>query len=250
MNKNSNKSKLSISSEDVAGKFDIKISEIEVREKEDITQTTARTLGVPYINLSGFPIPQDALRLIDEEDSKKYKAICFFYGEKQIRVGVVDIENEDVKGFILKVKKQFFQKDILIHLISEHSFSVGVKMYSKLPKVREKDGGVEITQDDLGKYADIKDFREISEYIKKVSLTDILNLILSSAINVDASDVHIEAEKKRIKIRFRIDGILHDVAEIGVDKWEVLISRIKLISGLKINVTDKPQDGNLTIMLD
>lgn len=247
--KTDNKDKISISSKDVAGKLDIKISEIKIKEKEDITQTTARTLGVPYINLHGFPIQQDALRVIDEEDSKKYKIICFFYGEKQIRVGVVDIKNKDTKEFVLKLKEEFLKKDVLVHLISENSFNTGFKMYSKLPKVKEVEGGIKITQDDIEKYKDIKDFRKVSDYVKRVSLTDILNLILSSAINVDASDIHIETEKERIKIRFRIDGILHDVAEISIDKWGALISRIKLISGLKINIVDKPQDGNMTIML-
>ncbi len=250
MNNMEKRKKISISSEDVAGKFDVKISEIKIKEKEDITKTKARTLHIPYINLYGFPIPQDALRVVDKEDLKKYEVVCFFYGEKQIRLGVVDPTKAETLKFISELKEKFFKKKIIIYLISSNSLKSALAGYAKLPKLKEKEEGVKISPEDLKKYKNIKDFREVSEYVKRVSLTDILNLILGSAINIDASDVHIEAEKERVVVRYRIDGILHNVAEINRDKWGVLISRIKLISGLKINVTDKPQDGHVTIFLD
>jgi len=75
-------------------------------------------------------------------------------------------------------------------------------------------------------------------------------MILASAINVGTSDVHIEAEEKAIKVRFRIDGVLADVATMPKESWQKVISRIKLMAKLKLNVTTIPQDGRITIDLE
>jgi type II secretory ATPase GspE/PulE/Tfp pilus assembly ATPase PilB-like protein len=72
---------------------------------------------------------------------------------------------------------------------------------------------------------------------------------MAAAIKARSSDVHIEAEEKDIKIRFRIDGILHDAANIDTKLWPKIVTRVKLVSGLKINISDRPQDGRFTIFL-
>ncbi len=119
-----------------------------------------------------------------------------------------------------------------------------------MPKIKTVKQIVQITKEDLAKFKEIKNFKQVTKSLKKVSLTEILNLLLSSAINIDASDIHIEAEKDDVKIRYRVDGTLHDAAVMDKNKWNILVSRIKLISGLKINISDKPQDGRFTISLD
>jgi type II secretory ATPase GspE/PulE/Tfp pilus assembly ATPase PilB-like protein len=70
---------------------------------------------------------------------------------------------------------------------------------------------------------------------------------MAAAIKSGSSDVHIEAEEKEIKVRFRIDGILHDAVVLSSDLWKKIISRMKILSAVKINVSDKPQDGRITI---
>jgi type IV pilus assembly protein PilB len=72
---------------------------------------------------------------------------------------------------------------------------------------------------------------------------------LAAALKGGASDIHIEAEEESIKIRLRVDGILHEAASINKDKWKLIISRIKLLAGMKINITAVPQDGRITIYL-
>jgi len=86
--------------------------------------------------------------------------------------------------------------------------------------------------------------------IKDVSTTDLITFIIAGAVESKVSDIHIEAEEKDVKIRFRIDGILQDVAKLDREQWKQIISRVKLLSSLKINVTTRPQDGRFTIFLD
>ena len=80
-------------------------------------------------------------------------------------------------------------------------------------------------------------------------LTEILEIILGGAINLGASDIHIEPKEKDTKLRIRIDGLLQDVLFIEKEIYERLVSRIKLLSGLKLNIDDRPQDGRFSILI-
>ncbi|MEA2088725.1 MAG: GspE/PulE family protein [Patescibacteria group bacterium] len=245
-----NRKKVQLASDETIDDFNVKIKEIDVKEKEEFIKSDAKEFNFAYINLFGFPISQDALKIISKADAEKYKMVCFFYGDRQLRLGVVNPKEKKVQDFIAKIKDIFFNKKIVVYLISENSFIMAFNGYAKLPEEKKKDDGVRIIGKDLKKFKDIKNFKDITDKIKKISLTDVVNLLLGVAINIDASDIHIEAEKDSVKVRFRIDGILHDVTVLPKEKWKILISRIKLVSGLKINVNDKPQDGRFTVFID
>ena len=80
--------------------------------------------------------------------------------------------------------------------------------------------------------------------------TQLMEIILAGSLNLDASDLHLEPEENRARIRLRIDGILQDVTVIDRQVYDVLLSRIKLLSGLKLNIADRPQDGRFSINID
>jgi len=95
----------------------------------------------------------------------------------------------------------------------------------------------------------ILDFgQEIKNSLKK-STTELVDVILSGSISLGASDIHFEPEEKGIKIRIRIDGVLQDVFLSPTNHYQSLLSRIKLLSGLKLNIESKPQDGRFSIIL-
>ncbi|OGY44883.1 MAG: hypothetical protein A2729_01905 [Candidatus Buchananbacteria bacterium RIFCSPHIGHO2_01_FULL_39_14] len=119
-----------------------------------------------------------------------------------------------------------------------------------MPQVRKFVSGVEISEVEIKRYEkEISTFKDLNKKLKEVSITDLLTLAIAAAIKARASDLHIEAEEKGIKLRFRIDGILQDAAELDAKIWPQVISRIKLVAKLKINVADRPQDGRFTIFL-
>ena len=94
----------------------------------------------------------------------------------------------------------------------------------------------------------IADFKEKIEGSLKEKVTEILEIILVGAITLDTSDIHIEPLEEKAKMRCRIDGTLQDVLLIERKIYENLLSRIKLLSGLKLNITDRPQDGRFSII--
>jgi len=96
----------------------------------------------------------------------------------------------------------------------------------------------------------VKNIIGLKEEIKQSALknvSDLLEVILGGAITLDSSDVHIEAEEQQAKIRVRNDGILQDVTTLSREVYEKALSRIKLIAGIKLNITDRPQDGRFSV---
>jgi len=223
--------------------------DIGIKERELQAEQRAGELGYQYINLDGFPISPEALILIAEEQAKKLSAVCFFLGASDIRIGAINPDDPTVKALSQELGKKYHARSA-VYLISPHSLEFALRLYRMVPKVRKFVSGVEIPAEDIKRFEkDIQTFQDLSRRLEEVSVTDMVTLIMAAAIKARSSDIHIEAEEKTIKVRFRIDGILHDVAKLDPKIWPQIITRIKLVSRLKINIDDRPQDGRFTIFL-
>ncbi len=101
-----------------------------------------------------------------------------------------------------------------------------------------------------------KNIKNVADFGKKIGeyttqdTTNLLGLILFGAITLEASDIHIEPQKDKIRLRVRLDGILQDATFFEQDIYHNLLSRLKLLSKLKLNITEKPQDGRFTILIE
>lgn len=99
------------------------------------------------------------------------------------------------------------------------------------------------------KVKNVSDFKkEIEKFLTK-SVSELSEVILGGAINLGASDIHLEPEEEKAKLRVRLDGILQDVMFFDKKIYQALLSRTKLLSGLKLNITDRPQDGRFSILI-
>ena len=226
-----------------------KMEEIGLKSLEEVAETKAVQLSLPYINLKGFPISTEAIGLISQERSEGLKVVCFFYSGSELRLGSQNPQNPQIKNLATELAAKY-KSNVEIYLISEASFNLAYGLYDKIPKIKEAVKGVEITEADINKYQiGLESFEQLQSHIDQVNITEMVSVMIAAALKTDSSDIHIEAEEKDIKIRFRIDGVLRTVAKIDNDKWTRIISRIKLISGLKLNITDRPQDGRFTIYL-
>lgn len=238
-----------VATEEAKEKFEEKMSEIALKEKEKIAQAKAAELDIPHINLKGFPISPETLTSVPKEIAEKLKIICFLNTGTEIRIGAVNPGEDQIKEILLSLEDKFHSHGE-IYLISENSFNLAFKLYAALPTIKKIVSGVEISETDLEKFsAEIKNFKDLNEKIQKANITDIVTMVIAASIQARSSDIHIEAEEKDIKIRFRVDGVLADAAALPKEQWSKVISRIKLLSGLKINVTSIPQDGRFTIFV-
>lgn len=229
------------------GQLANKISQIGKKAKEQEAEVVAASMGLPYIALKGFPISPDALRLIPEEQARELRVICFFFNGPQLRIGAVDPNNTAIQELVFQLGERN-KTNAALYQISEESLIAGLELYKALPKIKPIVKGVQIQEEELERYqAQMGSTSDIQAVIAEASITDVLAIVVAAAIKLNSSDIHIEAEEKGIVVRFRVDGVLQDVATIDKQEWKKIISRIKLIASLKINVTDVPQDGRFTI---
>ena len=244
------KPKLNISSEKTSLAFDQKMKDIKKKEVEKETEANAQQAGVPYVNLDAFPISPEALILISEQDAKANNIVCFLNLGAQLRVGSPEPLAKEPQSFLALMRKERPNVHIELYMISSQSYQKAMDLYHFLPKQRKIVRGVDITEEDMKKFEiDFNNFKELEDKMKQVSVTELVTYIISAAIKAGASDIHIEAEETGVKVRYRIDGILQDIAALSRDIWQKLDSRIKLLAGLKINVTKIPQDGRFSIHL-
>ncbi len=224
-----------------------KMGVIKLREKEEETARLAASIGVPYISLKGFPISPEAIVLLSEEQAAQMKAICFLSTGAELRLGAVDPKAQAIVDLAYDLGERH-KTNAVVYAISEESFKQGLRLYAMLPKITKAVKGVQITEADLAKYQDqMKDVVAIAEILNKANVTDVLAVIIAASVQLGSSDVHIEAEETGIVVRFRVDGMLQEIAKLEPAKWQKIINRIKLIASLKLNISDQAQDGRFTI---
>ncbi len=233
----------------VQGKLVKKQKEIQLKDIEEQTKAQAQIVGLEYVDLFGFPISPDAISLITEEEATGAQTICFYYDGQNARIATSNPEAAEAQEIMAKVDATYFT-DSKLYLVSENSLNYALEVYKNIPKVSKYDSGVEIKGEDLERFRDeISDYKKLNDKINEVNTSEIITLILATALKVGASDVHIEAEEKGVEVRVRIDGVLQDAATIDRKQWKKIISRIKLLAKVKINIEDRPQDGRFNIHL-
>ncbi len=229
--------------------FDEKMGEVRLKEKEQEAENIAGQSGMKYVNLKGFPISPEALRLIPLERAEQLNAVCFLYTGPEIRMASTTPDKQEVKDLLFELQERH-KANGGVYKISEESLRVALKAYETLPKVNTIVKGVKVSDEELDSFKkQLIHYTDVQKVMDDASVTDIITIVMAAALQFGTSDVHVEAEEEKIAVRFRVDGILEEVANLPHDFWKKIVSRIKLISGLKINVTDRPQDGRFTIFL-
>ncbi|MDP3004034.1 MAG: GspE/PulE family protein, partial [Candidatus Azambacteria bacterium] len=123
--------------------------------------------------------------------------------------------------------------------------------YVPLKETKEITGQVEISDEVLTnlqkEISDIKTMRQVLENLFKAKTSQIVEAILAGALIFKASDIHFEPEKEKVRVRLRLDGVLEDITDIPPSIYSLVLNRIKLLSGLKLNIHEKAQDGRFSI---
>ncbi len=228
-------------------KLSVRMARISEQQVEQATERKAIQAGVGYINLKGFPVNPEALRLLAEERARALKMIPFLLHGEEIRIAAVDLSNEQVKEIAFQIGERE-RAHTALYLTSAQSLEQGLKLYATLPKIRNVSTDVEIPEEDIVRYRKaITSIQALQPLLRDTNVTNLIAILLAASLEIGSSDVHIEAEETNIAIRYRIDGVLQNVATVDKERWKQLVGRIKLVAGLKLNITDRPQDGRFTI---
>jgi len=231
--------------------------DLKKKEEEDLVQILAQDrYGVPSIDLSSMVIDNNALRSIPEKEAKALEIAPFKLLGNNIHIAVRS-PNPDM---LANLKTYFTDHGFIPHfyMASVASLEKAWERYSEISYSSEsKMGTVSISGEALKKImADIKTMDDIRDAIVEIekdnthTTSHILEVILAGAIAIKASDVHFEPEEGFVRLRLRLDGVLHEVIELTHPVHKFINSRIKLISGLKITSSSTAQDGRFSIFLD
>ncbi len=233
------------------------LEDFKIQEEEDLVQILAEAkYGIPPINLSGIPIENEALRSVAEKDAIEWGIAPFKVLGKDIHVAV----RAPHADLLAELKKYFTDHNFIPHFYMASSISLkkAWDRYSEISYASEsKAGAIAVSGTALKEIMvgikNIDDIRRAIEQVEKDAThttSHILEIALAGAIAINASDLHFEPEENTVRLRFRLDGILHEVMEIPPVIHKFLNSRIKLLAGLKITASAIAQDGRFSIFLD
>lgn len=199
----------------------------------------AYILGVPFVDIAKEIIPSEVLQIVPEPIAKKYKIVAFKKNGQELKVAMINPEDIQTIDFI---RKKTGLK-IISCLTTEESIEVVLKQYSKSLKAE--------FGDIISKNSDEVAHRGIKESLKEIAqglpIIRIVDTLIKHAILQNASDIHIEPDEKEIRVRYRIDGILHEAMTLPKQVRDGIIARIKVLSNLKLDEHRVPQDGRFKI---
>ncbi len=209
--------------------------------EKDLTKLYAKEIDVPFIELNPKEIKREVLTLIPEKIAKHYKVVVFAVkedGEKQLAM-----EDPDDIQALSSLQKQL-GTDIKIHIAPSSVIEAALDQYrgnvnTELTKVltdeeAENEESEEVNEEDLAEDSPI---------------AQTVNLIIEYAIKSGASDIHIEPRENHVLVRYRVDGILKEANKLPKKILGPLVSRIKILSNLKIDERRAPQDGRFKIQV-
>lgn len=234
-----------------------KIAQLHHKEEENLARMLSQKYGLEYRDLSNTSINTEALQLVGEDEARKALLAPFARVGKKISVGVKSPQKEEAQDILKRLEERGYQ--VTPYMVTMQGLERAWNHYRDLSfAVETKAGILDISGDEIQKtIAGITTLEEARERIDEVlgkkkayRISSILEIILSGALSQSASDVHIEPEETYVRLRFRLDGVLTDMLRFDRDTYGLLLSRIKLLSGLKLNIKNAAQDGRFSIRID
>lgn len=216
----------------------------QFEEKE--AQENALKSGYDYIDLLKFPINPDVLSLISFEEAQHLGVVPFYRNGYQVRLAALDPTAKGLAVLATKMEEHRLNIDWAVcsqrgldHILSlYHSDLVTKKTIELTHEFAEKE--------DASLESQFVSFGELEISLKSLPAAEALNAIEIAAIQVKASDIHLQPSENQGVLRFRIDGILHDIAALDADRAQKLVNHIKYQSGMRSNISHIPQDGSLS----
>lgn len=220
-------------------------------DEETVAGVKSKILGIPYRKIKPNDIPEETLKLIPEETATTYAVAPLELKNKMLTVGMVkpwDARAQEALRFIAK-RNQF---NLGVYLITPNDWEMILRRYSPYQSEIEKA---------LRAIGPIKPGSDLSSLLlrpigleekvtaEEAPIVRIVASTLKTAVEQKASDIHIEPQRARLRVRFRIDGILQEVASFPIELHQPIISRVKILSNLQIDESRIPQDGRFRTVI-
>lgn len=207
--------------------------EKDIVSDENLGKVVAEYLGIPFIRLSKQVITDNLLRIIPDSVAKKQKIIVFSYSDDGIKVATPIPDNPEMWQLLAKKTG----KNIFVYYATERDLGDALRLYKK---------GLQSTFDELLRQQAIDTTKK---ELKDAPVAAIVDTLIDYAYDSKASDIHIEPRRYESKIRFRIDGVLHDVMSVPKNLHAQIVTKVKVLAKLQTDEHFSAQDGKMQIKL-
>lgn len=224
------------------------LKKLREQSMEDRAHALADRLGLPYLDLHLFPADPKDVALLPEADAKRLNAALFRKNGSHVYVGLENPEDPTVLEFFQKLSNENGWR-MTLSVVSHQSLEKVWSGYSNKPLLESLDIlRVSLKGDDLEHFEkNFGDLLALGKESASVSTSQIIEIILAGASKMRGSDVHIEPAETTARLRYRIDGLLQDIGDLPQHMYQLALSRIKMLGGMRINVRDRAQDGHFSI---
>lgn len=209
--------------------------------EEDIAEARANALGFLYMNLEDYVIDAELTKLIPENVAIKYKAVPLFKIMDALTVAMTDPSDIEALDHIRRISKAGSVDPVLVSAKS-------------IEKILDSYYGQGNSVEEIIKTFESKkllvDKGALAEAAEEPPIIKLVNILISEAVKDRVSDIHIEPEMAVLRVRYRIDGILHEVHSLPKKLQNAVISRIKILSDMDIAENRRPQDGKISVKLE
>jgi type IV pilus assembly protein PilB len=222
---------------------------------EQLTRALAVANGIPYVNLSEAHINPKILDLLDKDIAEHYMAVPLGTEKGKLIVAMLDANNVQAVDFLSeKIGKSLgvyaASESGIKHVLEQYDQTRNInKILTKMPDLLAEEG-METNKEPADLQILGKSNQKVQTIVQDSPISKALSAIMDYAARTKASDIHIEPLEKILKIRLRVDGVLREIMELPKSAEAPLVSRIKILSNLKIDEHRTPQDGQFTIQLD
>ncbi len=231
-----------------------RLSELYEQEEETLARTLSQKYGVEYVDLTRVSIDTDALRLVTEEQARKVEIAPFRKIGKKVFVAMRAPNRTDSLQAIQEIERLGYQTRLF--MVSSASLTHAWEHYADISRATAAESGVlNISTDEIARIrTELKRVEDVQENVdatinskKTHRVSRVLEVLIGGGLALSASDIHIEPEEEAVRVRFRLDGVLTDLLTFDHATAKLLLSRIKLLSGLKLNVKNAAQDGRFSV---
>ncbi len=234
-------------SQNLQDELEKKLHDIALHGRQDQAAHYARQLGLPFSDLKGIPIDTETLALLDENASRTGNIALIYKSGTTVIAAVVDPKNQATESVLNRLKERGFSVKLL--MTTPEGLETVLSRYASITSTETFEvGAIEINEQELDALqASIKDLSDLRNQVSGVAVTRLLEILIAGALKTSASDIHFEPEAGTTRLRYRLDGLLHDVTTLDPDYYVKILNRVKILSKLKLNIHSAPQDGRFTI---
>jgi len=218
-------------------------------KEEDWLKVKAEVLDIPYVNLERTTVEEKILKQFSEETVRQYKLVPFALEKMVLSVGLIDPDNHEALEVLRFIGTRRGIK-IQINLISKASYEHVLRQYQNI-KGRVEEALKELEVKTSQAKIPAKRKTVVAEPLAaEAPISKIVGVVIRYGVETKASDIHIEPLENSVKIRFRVDGILHTSLYLEKEVHQSIVTRIKILCRLKIDESRIPQDGRFHVRLD